>query len=188
MNNPEKLSWDEFFVLLGVMYSARGSCDRLKVACVLTKDKRIVGAGYNGSVSGLESCDEVGHLMIDGHCMRTIHAERNAIDNSVANLEGGTAYITATPCLDCAKVLLQRGIKRIAYVGTYTNSKANEYIKEFCDKKGVILEQIFPDPSHSVNILAKALNRLRGNGGLLKEVSAKSIWEKLLPGDGPTLA
>lgn len=188
MGNIDKLNWDEFFVLLATMYSARASCDRLRMACVLVKDKRIVGAGYNGSVSGLDSCDEVGHLMVDNHCLRTIHGERNAIDNSVGNLEGATAYATATPCLDCVKVLLQRGIKRIVYVGSYANSKAKEHIADFCAKKGVALEQVADDSSYALGVLAKALKRLRGPGGVLKDVFAKEHWDKLLPPDGPTLA
>src|SRR3989344_3686767 len=104
----ERPNWDEFFIAVATIYSSRGSCDRLRTACILVKDKRIVGAGYNGSVSGLESCDEVGHLLVDNHCLRTLHGERNAVDNSVGNLEGTTAYVIATPCLDCIKVLLQR--------------------------------------------------------------------------------
>lgn len=174
--------------MLATMYSARGSCDRLRVACVLVKDKRMMGAGYNGSVSGLASCDEVGHLMVDNHCLRTIHAERNAIDNAIANLDGATAYITSTPCLDCVKVLLQRGVKRIVYVGSYENSKAKEHINDFCSQKAVSLEQVSADPAHALSILSKALKRLRSDGGLFYSISEKSLWNKLLPGDGGTLA
>lgn len=176
----EKLNWDEFFLLLATMYSARASCDRSRVACVLVKDKRMLGAGYNGSVSGLESCDEVGHLIVDNHCLRTIHAERNALDNSHGNLEGGTAYVTVTPCLDCVKALLQRGIKRIVYLGNYANSKAREHIKEFCDKKGVTLEQVSENPEYSLSLLAKALKRLRGPGGLFKDLHDEKHWRQFL--------
>ena len=177
----EKLNWDEFFLLLATMYSARGSCDRLRVACVLVKDKRMIGAGYNGSVSGLESCDEVGHLIVDNHCLRTIHAERNAIDNSHGNLEGSVAYVTATPCLDCVKALLQRGIKRIIYLGTYDNSKAKEHIKDFCDKKGVALEQVAENSEYPLKLVVKALKRLRGPGGLFKDLEEGKHWHPLLP-------
>lgn len=184
----DKLNWDEFFLLLATMYSARGSCDRLRTACVLVKNKRIVGAGYNGSVSGLESCDDAGHLIIDNHCMRTIHGERNAIDNSVGDLDGATAYVIATPCLDCVKVLLQRGIKRIVYVGSYENSKAKEHINDFCHKKEVSLEQISADPSYALGLMGKALRRLRGTGGLFRGVLDEKDWRKLLPGGENTLA
>lgn len=177
----ERLAWDDFFILLATLYSNRGTCDRLRTACILVKDNRIVGAGYNGSVSKMPSCDEQGHFMIDGHCKRTIHGENNALNNSVANLDGAAAYVVATPCFDCAKNLLQNGIKRIVYVGSYANSEGKEHIEELCKAKGVKLEQVSDDPRYVVDLLARALARLREPGGIFKNLLSRGDWEKLLP-------
>ena len=169
----EKLSWDEYFTLIALMASSRGSCDRLRTACVIVKNNRIVASGYNGSVSGTSSCDEVGHLVINGHCKRTIHGERNAIDNAVADLVGATAYVVATPCPDCIKALLQNGISRIVYVGHYSNTESEykAYVDQICADKGVKVEQIAPTPQDVLKIFAKAIHRLRGPGGLFKDLT-----------------
>ena len=168
MKKDNRLSWDEFFSLLAVFYSSRGSCDRLRVACILVKDKRIVGAGYNGSVGGLDHCDDEGHLIVDNHCVRTLHSEVNALHNAMGDITGATAYITATPCIDCTKHLLQRGVKRIAYAGGYKNSKGQEHIQKMCVDKGVVLEQLYSNSEELKTILAKATERLKGPGGIFK--------------------
>jgi deoxycytidylate deaminase len=71
--------WDSYFMKIAYAVSERSTCDRAFVGCVLVLDKRILTTGFNGSPAGQEHCDEVGHLMVDGHCVRTIHAETNAI-------------------------------------------------------------------------------------------------------------
>jgi len=72
-------SWDEYFLTLAKHASTRATCDRLHAGCVIVKEKRIVSTGYNGSLPGADHCDEVGHLMINNHCVATEHAERNAV-------------------------------------------------------------------------------------------------------------
>ncbi|KKU77142.1 MAG: ComE operon protein 2 [Parcubacteria group bacterium GW2011_GWA2_47_8b] len=170
-----RLNWDEFFIVLAVLYSSRGTCSRLRTACILVKNKKIVGAGYNGAVSGLENCDEVGHLMVGKHCLRTQHGERNAIDNSIADLCGATAYVIATPCLNCVKSLLQKGVIRIVYVGSYDNVEGSEYIQEMCRKKQVRLEQWASDPLAVFDLLGQALRRLKCKGGIFKELGHLAI-------------
>lgn len=169
MLQSNRLSWDEFFIALATLYSSRGSCDRLRTACILVKNKRIVGAGYNGSVAGLESCDEAGHLMTNNHCRRTIHGERNAIHNSVSELDGATAYIVATPCLDCIKELLQNGIKRIVYVGSYSNAEDWPAGVALCDQKQVELIQWTANSYDVLLLFKRAVARLRGPGGLFQD-------------------
>ncbi|MEK7192369.1 MAG: deaminase [Patescibacteria group bacterium] len=180
MSNENKLSWDELFITSAVLISARGSCDRLRTACVLVKNRRIVGTGYNGSVSGLPSCDDdgVGHLLIDGHCLRTLHGEANAIHNSVADLEGATAYVVATPCLDCVKALLQNGVKRIVYVGSYENAKGKNYVEELCRDKAVRLDQWASDVVEVLKVFQKALARLQGPGGIFRNLPKLEITMK----------
>jgi len=102
--------------------SERSTCDRAMVGCVLVLDKRILTTGFNGSPAGQEHCDEVGHLMVDGHCVRTIHAETNAIIQAAlhgVSTRGATCYVTHLPCINCTKALINAGITRIVYGKAY---------------------------------------------------------------------
>ena len=174
MNNPaDRPSWDELFILMAAIMSSRGSCDRLRTACILVKNNRIVGAGYNGAVAGVDTCDEAGHLLIEGHCKRTQHGERNAIDNAVADLDGSTAYVIATPCIDCVKSMLQMGVKRIVFVGSYCNSSDpayNDFVQGLFKQKGVEVVN-YENPTKLLEILQKALNRLQGPGGIFSKLN-----------------
>jgi dCMP deaminase len=131
-------SWDEYFLELAQVASTRATCNRLHVGCILVRDKRIIATGYNGAISAHDHCDEVGHLMIEGHCKRTIHAEVNAVlqcaKYGIAT-EGATAYITHYPCQDCMKLLNQAGIKRVVYLTYYPNEHSPHFTE------GMIVEQ-----------------------------------------------
>lgn len=73
--------------------AARSTCDRAQVGAVIVKDRRILTTGYNGAPAGLPHCDDIGHLMVDGHCVRTLHAEQNAILQAAlhgVSVQGGT--------------------------------------------------------------------------------------------------
>lgn len=91
----------------------RATCGRLHVGAVITVEDRIVATGYNGSPRGMPHCDDVGHLMVEGHCVRTVHAEKNAIANASAPVDGGTVYVTHSPCVHCTNYLIQCGILRV---------------------------------------------------------------------------
>lgn len=117
------------------MVATRATCDRgvdLKympgfkgVGAVITRDKVILSTGYNGSPRGMEHCDEIGHEIVEGHCIRTIHSEANAIVQAAKNgvgIDGATLYTTASPCYDCFKLIINSGIKRIVY-GQYYDSR-----------------------------------------------------------------
>lgn len=126
-------SWDEYFMAIARIVASRAGCDRLHAGAVLVKDKRIIATGYNGAPPGLPSCDEVGHLMEEGHCVRTIHAEHNVL-LQVARLqgsstEGSTLYSTYLPCIHCAKYLVAAGIKRVIFGKVYRNSEMIDYLK-----------------------------------------------------------
>jgi len=169
-------TWDEFFIAIAAAYSSRGTCDRLRTACILVKDKKIVGAGYNGSVAGLPICDEIGHLMIDDHCLRTLHGEDNAIANAVSSVQNATAYIICTPCLNCIKKLLQYGITRIVYVGEYQNAGGKDLIEDFCRQKRVALEQMFKDARDVYDIFSKKIfRRLQGPGGIFQNLTTPQL-------------
>jgi len=113
--------------------STRATCDRKLVGCVLVKDKYIIATGYNGSVAGLEHCDEAGHMMVNGHCERTSHAEANAIVQAAkhgVSTDGATAYITASPCWGCFKLLASSGIKRIVFGEFYRDERIFDSAKK----------------------------------------------------------
>ncbi|WP_461214278.1 deoxycytidylate deaminase [Lacticaseibacillus sp. GG6-2] len=117
-------SWDHYFMKLAGNVAERSTCERATVGAVLVKDHRIIATGYNGSISGDPHCDDAGHLMRDGHCIRTLHAEMNAILQCALNgvsTRGATVYVTFFPCLNCTKALIQAGVSRIYYANDYRN-------------------------------------------------------------------
>lgn len=173
--SAERPNWDELFIAIAVLGSSRGTCDRLRTSCVFTKNNRIIGSGYNGAVSKLENCDDVGHRMVEGHCIRTLHGEDNARANSVSGLEGATAYIVGTPCVRCVKNLLQDGVTRIVYVGEYNNGPGSDFIPEICQQKGVSLEQWTNGPKKVAAIFYKIFKRLQGPGGIFKGMKLKGL-------------
>jgi len=102
--------------------SERSTCDRAFVGCVLVRDKRILTTGFNGSPAGQDHCEDIGHLIIDGHCIRTIHAETNAIIQAALHgisTRDATCYVTHFPCINCTKALINAGIERIVYSVAY---------------------------------------------------------------------
>ena len=118
-------TWDEYFLDLMDEVGKRATCDRGRSGCIVVKDKRIVATGYVGSPPGLPHCDEVGHLMkkvvdedgtIRQHCVRTIHAEQNAICQASRYgipLEGTTLYCRMEPCRTCAMLIISVGIRKV---------------------------------------------------------------------------
>lgn len=128
-------SWDDYFMAIARIVATRSTCDRLRAGAVLVKNKRIISTGYNGSPPGLPHCDdEAGHLMEEGHCVRTIHAEHNAILQAAAvsgqPTEGATLYALYSPCIHCAKYVVAAGIKRVVIGAIYRNSKSPEYLAQ----------------------------------------------------------
>ncbi len=130
MSNTEQQShnrpsWDEYFMEIAHAVSKRGTCDRGYASCVIVRNKQILVTGYAGAPKGMSHCSEVGHQMKtvtheDGsetkHCMRTTHAEQNAIAQAAklgVSIDGGTVYINMTPCATCAKMIINSGIVRI---------------------------------------------------------------------------
>lgn len=109
--------------------ATRATCDRKHVGAVIVREKSILATGYNGSIRGLPHCDEVGHLMEDGHCVRTVHAEANAIVQAARNgsrIDGATIYVTASPCWGCFRLIANAGIARIVFGELYRDTKIFE--------------------------------------------------------------
>ncbi len=136
-----RASWDEYFMRIAKEVSTRATCDRKHVGAVIVRDKSILASGYNGSIRGLPHCDEVGHMMVDNHCVRTIHAENNAIIQAARNgvrIDQSTIYVTASPCWNCFKMIANAGIIRIAFAEFYRD----ERIFEFAEKLGIALQEV----------------------------------------------
>ena len=119
-----RISWHEYFMGLATLVSERATCDRLHVGAVIVKDRNIIATGYNGSVGGTSHCCDKGCDVVDNHCVRTIHAETNAIlqcaKNAVSPV-GATIYVTHFPCYNCAKHIAQVGIAKVVYLNGYNN-------------------------------------------------------------------
>ena len=108
--------------------ATRATCDRKHVGAVLVRDRTILSSSYNGSIRGMPHCDEVGHLMENGHCVATVHAEANAILQAARNgvrIDGATLYTTASPCWPCFKLVANAGCVRIVYGEFYRDSASS---------------------------------------------------------------
>ncbi len=125
--------------------ATRSTCDRKFVGAVIVRDRMILSTGYNGSIRGLEHCSEIGHMMEEGHCVATIHAEANAIIQAArngVNISDATIYVTASPCWNCFKMIANAGIKKICFLEFYRD----ERIFDVAKKLGIELEQVSLTP------------------------------------------
>ena len=134
-------SWDEYFLEIAKVVAKRSTCDRANVGAVIAKNKVILSTGYNGAPRGLAHCDDVGHEMVDGHCIRTAHAETNAIAQAAKNgtpIEGASIYLTISPCYDCFKMMVNAGIKEVIYGNFYMSRyEASKAVLALAKKAGV---------------------------------------------------
>jgi dCMP deaminase len=122
----QRTSWDEYFMEIARQVASRATCDRKHVGALLVRDRIILSTGYNGSIRGMPHCDEVGHLMENGHCVATVHAEANAVLQAArtgVRIEGSTLYTTASPCWPCFKLVANAGIVRIVYGEFYRDPR-----------------------------------------------------------------
>lgn len=152
----KRIPWNQYFMLQAVLLSLRSTCERLSVGAILVRDKRVIAGGYNGAVSGDDHCIDVGCYVVDGHCLRTIHAEMNAVlqcSKFGILTDGAEIYVTDFPCLQCTKSLLQAGIKKIYYMRNYHN---DDYAIRLLKRKKVAVEQVKVEPKYlnavSINI------------------------------------
>jgi dCMP deaminase len=128
----QRASWDEYFMNIAKVVSSRSTCERKFVGAVIVRDRTILSTGYNGSIRGMPHCTEVGHLMEDGHCVATIHAEVNAIIQAAKNgvaIDGASLYVTASPCWSCFKASANAGIRRIIYGEFYRDERIFDVAK-----------------------------------------------------------
>ena len=129
----ERVSWEVYFMNIAKEVGTRSTCNRKHVGAVIVRGKTILATGYNGSIRGLAHCDEAGHEMDNTHCVRTIHAEANAIVQSARHgvrIEDSEIYITASPCYDCFKMIANVGIRKIYFGEFYRDERIMEHAKE----------------------------------------------------------
>jgi dCMP deaminase len=134
--------WDHYFITLAEHAATRATCSRAHVGCVLVRNRDVLATGYNGSLSGIPHCDDVGHDMQEGHCVTTVHAEANALCMAARNGHStlsAEAYLTHYPCWTCFKLLVQAGIVRIVYGQKYgVDSRVEAVAKQL----GIAMVQI----------------------------------------------
>jgi dCMP deaminase len=111
-------SWDAYFMEVASLIAERSTCPRLYVGAVIVRDNQILTTGYNGSLPGMSHCSDAGCYIVENHCLRTIHAEVNAVLQAARegiSLKGATLYCTHLPCINCMKVILKVGIEKILF-------------------------------------------------------------------------
>jgi dCMP deaminase len=141
-NSPksERPSWDNYFLELADAASKRATCNRGRSGCVIVRDKQVLATGYVGSPVGLPHCDDAGHIIkkviqengeISEHCVRTVHAEQNAICQAAKrgiSIEGATVYQRMTPCRTCAMLWINCGIKKVVCERKYQLAEESEQL------------------------------------------------------------
>ena len=131
--SKERVSWEQYFMNIAAEVATRSTCDRKHVGAVIVRNKTILATGYNGSLRGLDHCDEAGHEMENDHCIRTIHAEANAIVQAARHgvrIEDSEIYVTASPCYDCFKMIANSGIIDIYYAEFYRDERIKQHAGE----------------------------------------------------------
>ncbi len=125
--------WDEYFMEVARTVATRATCPRASVGAVLVRGHRILTTGYNGAPRGVAHCTEVSCEMVGGHCVRSTHAEANAVVQGAlhgVSLDEATAYCTHQPCVNCAKLLVSAGIVRIVYRDSYVDPFSQQLLAE----------------------------------------------------------
>jgi dCMP deaminase len=146
--------WDTYFMDIAQVVSRRGNCSRRKVAAVIVSDRRIISTGYNGTPRGIRNCCEGGCARCAGNapsgaalseCVCS-HAEENAITQAAYHgirLKGSMIYVTISPCLTCAKMIINAGIREVVYGGDYA---FNDQTRALFDEAGVLCRKYAPPP------------------------------------------
>jgi dCMP deaminase len=125
--------WDEYFMEVARTVATRATCPRASVGAVLVREHRILTTGYNGAPRNVAHCSEAGCEMVGGHCVRSTHAEANAVVQAALHgvgVAGATAYCTHQPCVHCAKLLISAGIERIVFAQAYDDAFAQQLLAE----------------------------------------------------------
>ena len=150
----DRPSWDEYFMGMAELTAKRSTCLRRHVGAVIVKDRHIIATGYNGAPRGVAHCSEIGGCLREEmnipsgerhELCRALHAEQNAIIQAATlgqSIEDGDIYITNQPCVICAKMIINAGIKRIVVRDGYPDELAVKILDEaglkVVDRKSVV--------------------------------------------------
>ncbi len=148
-------TWDEYFIAMAELAATRSTCPRRQVGAVLVHSNRVIATGYNGAVRGAPHCSDAGCLVVDGHCVRAVHAELNAILQCAVtgvSSAGCTLVTTSFPCVACAKAAVQAGIVSVIYLSTYPDPNSAEVLRA----GGVRLHRAVRDPDGAYRVRAEA--------------------------------
>ncbi|GED19228.1 ComE operon protein 2 [Kurthia gibsonii] len=175
----ERITWNQFFMAQSHLLALRSTCTRLSVGATIVRDKRIIAGGYNGSISGDDHCIDKGCYIIDNHCVRTVHAETNALLQCAkygTPTKDADLYVTHFPCLPCTKSIIQAGIKNLYYATDYKN---NPYAIELFEQAGVNIVHV-PFEEQKIDFLRD--EKLKLNLEMLAELRARGVeLEQLAP-------
>lgn len=150
----ERLSWDEYFIKMAALVAERSTCLRHHVGAIIVKNKRVLTTGYNGAARGVKDCTQLGCLRDElkipsgtrHEICRAIHAEQNAIIQAGLhgiNIDGSIMYCTHTPCMICAKMIVQAGVKEVISYHNYVDEEARKFLAEV----GILLRKVArPEP------------------------------------------
>jgi len=144
MNKERQIQYDKVYMRMAKTLSELSYAERNKVGCLIVSPKgQIISQGYNGTPTGYDNCceyhDHEGNLVTK---KEVLHAESNAISKCakwLSSTEDATLYVTLSPCFECAKIIIQAGIKRVCYNETYRNTEGLDFLK----KNGIQVDQIF---------------------------------------------
>lgn len=161
MTQGKRPSWDSYFMQLATVVAGRSTCLRRKVGAVMVKDRQILSTGYNGSPSGLLHCEEIGCLrqtlnVPSGERMeicRAVHAEQNALIQAAKHgvaIAGADLYSTHQPCVQCTKMIINAGIRRVVYSHPYPDSLADVMAREAGLELILLLEEDLLLAKHEV--------------------------------------
>lgn len=138
----KRIGWDEYFMQMAELTAKRSTCLRRQVGAVIVKDRHIIATGYNGAPRGVKHCEEKGGCLRQQlgvpsgqrhELCRALHAEQNAIIQAATlgqSIEDGAIYVTHQPCVICAKMIINAGIKRIVVREAYPDEMATEILDE----------------------------------------------------------
>jgi len=127
MKRNNRLDWKLYFSNIALSSALRATCPKISVGAVLVKNKEIVSTGYNGAPKGMKHCTEVGCILDkSGHCIRSVHAEANAIIRAKTDTYGAELFCTHFPCIECCKLILNAGIVKVYYIYEYVDERSLE--------------------------------------------------------------
>ncbi|HEY8742802.1 MAG TPA: dCMP deaminase family protein [Chloroflexota bacterium] len=135
----ERPDWDAYFLAGAQWAGTRATCPKRSVGALIVREQRIIASGYNGAPAGESHCDEIGCLERDGHCIRAMHAEENAIIHATVPVVGATIYLDGgSPCYRCARLLIAVEVRRVVFRGRYDDDEALAMLS----RSGVVVQEV----------------------------------------------